>query len=80
MLIHTPKELALLIIKERKKRKLTQATVGKLIGLKQQTISQFERKPERTELNTLFLILSAINLDIRVLTKNKTEKTWTEEW
>jgi HTH-type transcriptional regulator/antitoxin HipB len=53
MLIHSPKELALLIISQRKKLKLSQADVGRRVGLKQQTISEFEIKPEGTKLNTL---------------------------
>lgn len=83
MFIRSPKELALLVSSQRKKLKLSQAAVGKLVGLKQQTISDFERKPEGTQLNTLFLILSAINLDIRIATKDqalKIETTWKEEW
>lgn len=83
MLIRSPKELALLIINQRKKLKLSQADVGKLVGLKQQTISEFENKPEGTQLSTLFRILSAANLDIKISTKNETSLTkaaWKEEW
>lgn len=82
MLIRSPKELALLVINQRKKLKLSQAAVGKLVGLKQQTISEFEKKPAGTKLNTLFLILSATQLDLKVLTKNETNRKsqWNEEW
>lgn len=83
MLIRSPKELALLITNQRKKLKLSQAAVGKLAGLKQQTISDFEIKPESTKLGTLFHILSAINLDIKLLTKDNptsTKTQWQEEW
>jgi len=83
MLIRSPKELALLITNQRKKLKLSQAEVGKLVGLKQQTISEFELKPERTQLDTLFRILSALKLDIKILTKDEAVKTktqWKEEW
>jgi HTH-type transcriptional regulator/antitoxin HipB len=83
MLIHSPKELAFLITNQRKKLKLSQAEVGKLVGLKQQTISDFEIKPESTQLNTLFRILSALNLDIKVLAKDEVSITkiqWKEEW
>ena len=83
MLIRSPKELALLISNQRKKLKLSQAEVGKLVGLKQQTISEFEIKPEGTKLSTLFNILSAVNLDIKVLTKDEiilTKTKWKEEW
>ena len=83
MFIRSPKELALLIISQRKKRKLSQAEVGKLVGLKQQTVSEFERRPESTKLSTLFNILSAVNLDIKIFIKEKSisNKTpWKEEW
>lgn len=83
MLIHSPKELALLVISQRKKLKLSQAEVANLVGLKQKTISAFENKPEGTKLNTLFLILSAVKLDITTIAKDKTTAVnaqWKEEW
>ena len=83
MLIRSPKELALLVIDQRKKLKLSQADIGKLVGIKQQTISEFEIKPERTKLSTLFYILSAVNLDIRAIARDEVAKTktqWKEEW
>jgi HTH-type transcriptional regulator/antitoxin HipB len=64
MFIYSSKELASYIIRQRKKLKLSQTAVGELVGLKQKTISEFETKPESTQINTLFRILSALNLDI----------------
>jgi HTH-type transcriptional regulator / antitoxin HipB len=83
MLIRSPKELALFIANQRKKLKLSQVEVSDLVGLKQKTISALENKPESTQLDTLFRVLSALNLDIKVLTKDgipiiKTQ--WKEEW
>jgi HTH-type transcriptional regulator / antitoxin HipB len=83
VLIRSPKELALLIINQRKKLKLSQVEVSNLVGLKQKTISALENKPESIQLDTLFRVLSALNLDIQVLSKdeNPTAKTqWKEEW
>lgn len=83
MLIRSPKELAMLISNQRKALKLSQAAVGKLVGLKQQTISDFENNPDGTKLGTLFHILSAVNLDIKILTKDDaviTKDEWKEEW
>ena len=83
MITRSPKELALLIISQRKKLKLSQAEVGKLVGLKQQTISEFEIRPESTQIDTLFRILSALNLDIQLFAKDEISaiKTkWKEEW
>ncbi len=81
MFIRSPKELAMLVASQRKKLKLSQADVGKLVGLKQQTVSDFENNPMGTKLSTLFHILSAVKLDMRVLTKNDTSNSkWKEEW
>lgn len=83
MFIRSPKELALYVVDQRKKRKLSQAAIGKLVGLKQQTISEFELRPDGTKLSTLFSILSAVSLEIKASTKENadTSKTsWKEEW
>lgn len=83
MFMRSPKELALLVISQRKKLKLSQTKVADLVGLKQKTISAFENKPESTRLDTLFRILSAVKLDLTILAKNritKTESQWQEEW
>jgi len=83
MLIHSPNDLALAFIKQRKKLQLSQAAVGNLVGLKQTTISAFENKPGATKLETLFDILSAIKFDLRVSEKDepsKVKEKWKEEW
>lgn len=83
MYIRSPKELGLLVNSQRKKLKLSQAEVANRVGLKQKTISAFENKPEATKLETLFNILSAVNLDLNVSEKNKINKiinSWQEEW
>lgn len=80
MLIHTPKVLALMVIDQRKKLKLSQTAVGNLVGLKQKTISAFENKPERCQLDTLFRILSAVKLDLTTIVKGQKPIQWTEEW
>ena len=50
MLSRSPKELALLVIRQRKKLGLSQVEVSKRVGLKQKTISAFENNPESTKL------------------------------
>ena len=83
MIIHSPKALALLVINQRKKLKLSQAEVGNRVGLKQKTISAFENKPEGTKIDTLFHILSAVNLDVRMSPKDEIstgQTEWKEEW
>lgn len=82
MIIRSPKELALIVHQRRKILKLSQSDVSKRVGLKQQTVSDFELNPEGTKLSTLFSILSAVDLDIKVLTKDDSRSTtkWKEEW
>jgi HTH-type transcriptional regulator / antitoxin HipB len=70
MFIHSPRELALLVVNQRKKLKLSQGAVGNLVGLKQTTISAFENKPENTKLDTIFRILSAVKLEIDAAPKD----------
>ena len=83
MLIHTPKELAMFVANQRKKLKLSQTEVASKVRLKQKTISAFENKPEGTKLETIFLILYAVKIDLSVLEKGievKANKKWREEW
>lgn len=83
MFVRSPKELALLVASHRKKLKLSQAEIGKLVGLKQQTISEFEIRPESTHIDTLFRILSALNLDVQLVAKDEIpaiKTKWKEEW
>jgi HTH-type transcriptional regulator/antitoxin HipB len=83
MLIRSPKELALSVITQRKKLKLSQAKLADLVGLKQQTISEFEINPESTKVGTLFRILSSAKLDMKLLAKGESklaDEPWNEEW
>lgn len=77
-LINNPHELGILVINWRKKLKLSQAAVGNLVGLKQTTISAFENNPAGTKLDTLFRILSALNLELSIAIKHKKNTTKTE--
>lgn len=63
MIVKSPHDLALFIVSQRKKLKLTQVRIGDSVGLKQATISAFENKPESTRLDTFFRILSAVNMN-----------------
>lgn len=83
MIIHSPRELAMFVSSHRKKLKQSQATIASLVGLKQKLISAFENKPESVQLDTLFKILSAVNLDVRLTPKDKINKNkinWKQEW
>lgn len=83
MLIHSPHELALLIKHQRKKLQLSQTDVGALVGLKQKTISAIENTPDNVRLNTLFRVLSALNVDMKLTPKQPSSSSttaWDDEW
>ena len=81
--IRSPNELALFAMSQRKKLKLSQVEVGQLVGLKQSTVSAFENKPHGTQLETLFRLLSALNLELNLSEKNEPTRApsaWKDEW
>jgi HTH-type transcriptional regulator / antitoxin HipB len=88
MLIHNPDDLAKFTSYQRKQKKLSQLQIGASVGLKQTTISKFERKPESSQLDTLFRILSSLDLEIHIiakqtaisLEKSSKKQKWGEEW
>lgn len=81
MLARSITELAALVKNQRKRLGLTQRDVAERVGLKQKTISGFENYPDCIRLETLFQILSAVNLEIQLSPKGeKEEQHWTEAW
>lgn len=83
MKVTSPALLANAIKDQRKVNNLTQAKTAELVGIKQATVSDFENRPESTKLETLFKILSALDLELQVVKKGSTldkEKIWTKEW
>ena len=90
MKITDPKALSIYLRDERRRRGLSQAKVGDLVGLRQGTVSKFESMPEKVQLDTLFRLLSALELDLLVKPKGSILKKnfdslmsgdkWTEEW
>ncbi|MDR7343470.1 HTH-type transcriptional regulator/antitoxin HipB [Pantoea alhagi] len=83
MKVTSPALLANAVRDQRKIKKLTQSQTAELVGIKQSTVSDFENRPDSTKLETLFKILSALDLELRVVKKGITldkEKIWTKEW
>ncbi|ENN9981698.1 helix-turn-helix domain-containing protein [Vibrio fluvialis] len=71
MLITSAKQLAIHLRDERKNKNLSQTKVADPVGLKQDTVSKFEVNPEATRIQTLFRILSSLNLDMHIVPKGK---------
>ncbi|CZG55720.1 TPA: helix-turn-helix domain-containing protein [Legionella pneumophila subsp. pneumophila] len=79
MIISSAKDLALYLNDRRKQLKMSQSEVTDLVGLKQDAISKFENSPDNSRIDTLFRILSALNLNISLVEKG--QKTHEEiEW
>lgn len=64
--ITTPTQLGHHIKAIRKKRKLTQSALGKMIGLSQERVSVIENHPESVRVDQLFTILMALDSQLNV--------------
>ncbi|MBC8951375.1 helix-turn-helix domain-containing protein [Xenorhabdus sp. PB62.4] len=83
MKITSPKTLAVAIRDQRKKMRLTQKETADRVGMKQATVSGFENNPEKSKLETLFKLLSSLNLELQITERNASTKSgsgWTREW
>lgn len=80
MFIRTPEDLGLQLMNFRKRLNLTQAQVADLVGLKQKTISNFENNPAGAEIETLFKIISALELNLEICPKSEFKSDWKEAW
>ncbi|EMI4293285.1 helix-turn-helix domain-containing protein [Vibrio vulnificus] len=85
MLITSPKQLAIHLRDERKHRRLSQAKTADPVGLKQDTVSKFEVNPETTRVQTLFRILSSLNLEMHIVQKGESsysnlDDEYDEKW
>ncbi len=91
MKITDPKALSNYIRDKRRTPGLSQAKVGDLVGLRQGTVSKFESMPEKMQLDTLFRLLSALELELSVKPKNSNDlknnsnsvlpdAKWSEDW
>ncbi|EPN8224240.1 helix-turn-helix domain-containing protein [Vibrio alginolyticus] len=71
MLITSPKQLAIHLRDDRKSKNLSQTKVADPVGIKQDTVSKFELNPETTSIQTLFRILSSLNLEMHIVQKSE---------
>lgn len=69
--ISSPETLGQALRAERKQRGLSQKTVGHSVGMEQHTISKIEKGNPGTELNTLFRLLAALDLELTVQPRQK---------
>ena len=70
-LIKTPQQLAQVLRGFRKRKRLTQSEAATTAGLLPKTISAFEATPERGRVESLFRLLSA--LQVEFVLRDKTD-------
>ncbi len=84
MKITTATQLANYLQDIRHNQGLSQSKVGDKIGLRQGTVSNFEQNPDSTKLDTLFKLLSALELELEITPRNLEPNTkassWDQEW
>lgn len=71
MRVNSAKELSVYLQDKRITDKLSQEAVAELASMRQATVSAFESKPEGAKLETLFKLLSALDLELEVRCKGK---------
>jgi HTH-type transcriptional regulator/antitoxin HipB len=63
---------------------LSQTDVARKVGIRQDTVSSFELRPDATKMETFFKLLSALDLDIEITSRNpeklESSSGWKEEW
>jgi len=78
---HTPQQLAQVLRGQRKSRGLTQKSAGAQVGLLPKTISSLELTPERSSIESLFKLLSALDLELVLRSKSsETDQPKSQEW
>lgn len=83
MIIYSSKALEEFARDCRSRKKLSQTELGDRVGLPQKTVSSFENKSESTKLGTFLKLLSALDLELQLVTKGEPHNStteWDEEW
>ena len=73
--IRTPTQLGQALKARRAIKKLTQKDAGKRVGLLPKTISALELTPQRSSVESLLKLLSALELELVLRAKSRRPKT-----
>ncbi|MDY0927697.1 MULTISPECIES: helix-turn-helix domain-containing protein [Pantoea] len=86
MKITNAKQLSAYLKDVRQSEHLSQGKVANKVGIRQDTVSNFELQPGTTKLDTFFRILAALNLELEIKPRGNSDHTqqkssgWKEEW
>ncbi|MBN1524500.1 MAG: helix-turn-helix domain-containing protein [Spirochaetales bacterium] len=75
-ILSTIPQLANAIKSIRKKNAYSQQDIAAQTGLLQKTISLLENKPDKSTIESLFKLISALNYKIVLAPKNKSGREW----
>ncbi len=78
--VYSPKSLGLAIRRRRKEKKLNQNEAGKSFNLLQRTVSSIENGAPGTQIDTIFRMLAALDLEMIIRSKTRTQKLSGENW
>lgn len=80
--LQTPAQLATHLRSFRKARGLTQAQLGRMVGIDQTRITRIERNPDRLGVHTLLQILAALRVRVLLqpLDSSKTSDDHPSDW
>ncbi|EOB4257296.1 type II toxin-antitoxin system antitoxin HipB [Vibrio vulnificus] len=79
-MIYSPQQLANVLLLIRQKNGWTQSEVAQKVGIKQATISNFENKPEKATISTMFKIVQALDLTVKVEARTENKIVDEEDW
>lgn len=75
---HTPRQLGHILRGQRKSQALTQQTAAEIVGLLPKTISKLELATETSTIESLYKLLSALELELVV--QSKSQASSSKEW
>lgn len=78
--IRTPKQLGEALLRARKAQNLTQTDIGSKARIKQGTVSRVEHGQPGTEIQTIFDILAALDMECTVRPRTKGENLRIEDF
>lgn len=75
---HTPTQLGQVLRGQRKSQKLTQKEAAQVVGLLPKTISKLELATETATIESLFKLLSALQIELVI--RSKSQESPNREW
>lgn len=79
-IVYSPKSLGHAIRRQRKAKKLNQEEAGTAFKIQQSTLSNIEQGVPGTRIETIFRVLAALDLEMIIRPKKKSNNKIDERW